>query len=597
MAKFGRFLYPFVAGCIPIILLFGFFGVGRGESPKRLAPHGLPATHRDFFLPGTQPGTLQQAIPDPASCNVCHNEPIYDAWRGSMMANAGRDPIFWAALEVANEDVPGVGDFCLRCHTPKGWLEGRSHPADGSALQAVDIHAGVACEICHRMVDPVPGATDETAALDIAIRAALTSTLPANHVGNAMLILDPLDNRRGPFALPQFPFHAAFQADFQGNEGNYVTRSRLCGSCHNVNNPLLSWNENPPGGGPPQYWPNKMDAAAPSFGQGALFPIESTFDEWLNSSYATTGVFAPQFAGEKRDGLVGACQDCHMPRQTGYAADNLSPTYPIFRDCQTTGCLPAHVLVGGNAWVPQILQDERWRLNAAADATYLDATTQQARAMLQRAATLTVELQGSGAQRKAVVRVVNETGHKLPTGYPEGRRMWINLRAYDAADRLIYESGLYNPQTAVLANGNALKVYEVKQGMTPELAAEVGLQGGPSFHFVLNNTVYKDNRIPPRGYTTAAYDRPGLRPVGASYAGGQYWDDTVYAVPAATVRVVATLYYQTSSADYIDFLRTNGGADAATLGALWDDSKSPPEVMATAVYLAEERFFIPVVGR
>jgi hypothetical protein len=346
-----------------------------------------------------------------------------------------------------------------------------------------------------------------------------------------------------------------------------------------------------------------MDTAAPSFGQGALFPIESTFDEWLNSSYATSGVYAPQFAGEKPGGMVGACQDCHMPRQTGYAADDLGFRYPVFRDCETTGCLPAHVLVGGNTWVPHILQDTRWRLNAAADAAYLNATIQQAQAMLQRAATLSLELQGSGAQREAVVRIVNETGHKLPTGYPEGRRMWINLRAYDADNRLIYESGRYNPQTAVLAHDDALKVYEVKQGMTPELAATLGHQAGPSFHFVLNNTVYKDNRIPPRGYMTAAYDRPGLRPAGANYADGQYWDDTVYAVPAATVRVAVTLYYQTSSAEYIDFLRNNGGADAATLGALWDGSKSPPEIMAEADYPPDQTFpsdetsFIPVIGR
>ena len=42
-----------------------------------------------------------------------------------MMAQAGRDPLFWAALDVANNDVPGIGDFCLRCHSPAGWLDGR----------------------------------------------------------------------------------------------------------------------------------------------------------------------------------------------------------------------------------------------------------------------------------------------------------------------------------------------------------------------------------------------------------------------------------------------------------------------------------------
>jgi len=107
---------------------------------------------------------------------------------------------------------------------------------------------------------------------------------------------------------------------------------------------------------------------------------------------------------------------------------------------------------------------------------------------------------------------------------------------------------------------------------------------GESFHFVLNNTVIKDNRVPPRGYTQAAFDRPGLRPVGAVYADGQYWDETTYVLPPETERVVATLYYQTSSKEYIDFLRANGGVDGDTLGDLWEGSKSPPEVMARIIF-------------
>ena len=43
--------------------------------------------------------------------------------------------------------------------------------------------------------------------------------------------------------------------------------------------------------------------------------------------------------------------------------------------------------------------------------------------------------------------MTNNTGHKLPTGYPEGRRMWLNLRAYDDDGELIYESGAYDPAT------------------------------------------------------------------------------------------------------------------------------------------------------
>ncbi|MEW5958791.1 MAG: PQQ-dependent sugar dehydrogenase [Chloroflexota bacterium] len=540
----------------------------------------LNTTLADFFFPGSQPNQLLDSIVDPNSCDFCHTAPIFDRWRGSMMSQSGRDPLLWAALAVANADASAAGDYCLRCHTPKGWLEGRSQPGDGSSLHSDDISAGVACEVCHRAVDPIPSTSDEAVSIDAGVRSALTSTVPANHPGSAMLILDPQDNRRGPFAFDPDPSHPklTLRTDFLGQGNNALTEARLCGACHNVDNPTLSWDS-----GRNQFWPNGDDLAAPAFDQGQLFPIETTFDEWTNSEYASSGVYAPQLAGAKPDGMVHSCQDCHMRRATGTAAENIYN--PVNRDCAGAGCLPEHDLAGGNTWAPQLLQDSRWRLNSAGESAYLNSTVLRAREMLRRAATVTVTLTGSGSDKIATVRVTNETGHKLPTGYPEGRRMWLNLKAYDGNDSLIYESGAYNPATGVLTTAANTKIYEARQGITPELAAYLGLPaGGESFHFVLNNTVVKDNRIPPRGYSQAAFDRPGLRPVGASYPDGHYWDETVYTLPGNTERVVATLYYQTASKEYIDFLRANGGIDGVTLGQLWDGSKSPPEVMALAFF-------------
>lgn len=557
----------------------------------------LPTTREDFFMPGTQPNMLVDEIFDPGACSGCHsdsNKLIYQAWRGSMMGQAGRDPVFWAAFAVAQNDATDAGEYCLRCHTPRGWYAGRSDPADGSALEPGDISAGLACVVCHRMVDPVEGAEDQAAELDAAVRAELTSAglhPPTDYFGSAMLIIDPKDNRRGPFVMtPNSIPHPAWQAEFQG-QSNPDAASRLCGSCHNVDNPLLSWNENPPNGGAPQYWPNEFETAAESFGRDDLFPIERTYEEWLNSDYANTGVHAPQFAGAKPDGMVASCQDCHMERRTGVAAGFGNPTY---RDCNTTGCLPAHVFAGGNAWVPQILQDPRWRLNSPSNEfAALDQTTLAARSMLARAASLNIELEDGNLS----VRVTNETGHKLPTGYPEGRRLWLNVRAYDMSGELIYESGAYDTATGMLTKDPDIKVYEAEQGLTPELAALTGQDPGMTFHFALNNTTIKDNRIPPRGYTVAAFDRPGLRPVGATFADGQYWDDTEYVVPSATERVVVTLYYQTSSRDYIEFLREMGGADGETLYSLWNDLKSPPEIVARAEFPSPHLSFIPVNSR
>jgi hypothetical protein len=108
--------------------------------------------------------------------------------------------------------------------------------------------------------------------------------------------------------------------------------------------------------------------------------------------------------------------------------------------------------------------------------------------------------------------------------------------------------------------------------------------------------VVKDNRIPPRGYTQTAFDKPGLRPVGATYADGQFWDEPVYTLPAEAETVLVRLYYQTASKEYIDFLRTRGGVDGETLGTLWEASKSPPQVMAIAMFPVHS-VYLPVVLR
>src|SRR4029078_12187677 len=46
----------------------------------------------------------------------------FDTWAGTMMANAARDPVFFAALAVANQDAPGVGTLCIRLHRPTGFV-------------------------------------------------------------------------------------------------------------------------------------------------------------------------------------------------------------------------------------------------------------------------------------------------------------------------------------------------------------------------------------------------------------------------------------------------------------------------------------------
>ena len=56
---------------------------------------------------------------------------------GPAMANATRDPLFWAALDVANHDVPGAGDCaCVYAKRLVRWprlqdRHARRHRGDG----------------------------------------------------------------------------------------------------------------------------------------------------------------------------------------------------------------------------------------------------------------------------------------------------------------------------------------------------------------------------------------------------------------------------------------------------------------------------------
>jgi hypothetical protein len=517
-----------------------------------------PATSNDFVLPGTPPLALVDPIATPAACRNCHagfGEPAVEPvrnWQGSMMAQAGRDPLMYAALAIANQDVQHAGETCLRCHLPKGWLEGRSVPEDGSSMTAED-REGVQCGVCHRMVDPV--ARPENPPEDQAILGALAA--PVTNVGSAQFVIDPEDRLRGPFDVvadlgsdPHAPARSTLVSPFHRS-------AELCGTCHDVSNPLFTRDATG------RYVPNPLDQPAdPALG----FPEQRTYSEWLYSDYARGGVVAPQF-GRNRE-MVSTCQDCHMPAVSGHDA-KLAPR----RDD-----LPLHEMAGANTFVPRILPAHPI-FGAEVDADILAETVTRATTMLRKAATVEVTLAGGAL----TVRVVNETGHKLPTGYPEGRRMWLHVRAFDGRRRVVLESGRYVFETAQLVADPHLKVWETVQGLTPEWAAAVGRSPGPSFHLVLNNVVLHDNRIPPRGFTNAAYAAFGGAPIGAAYADGQHWDDTVYPVGPEATAAEVVLWYQTASKEYVEFLHDENVTNAAgpILFDLWErGGRSEPVAMA-----------------
>src|SRR5690606_27146673 len=143
------------------------------------------------------------------------------------------------------------------------------------------------------------------------------------------------------------------------------------------------------------------------------------------------------------------------------------------------------------------------------DPALVAAARARAVSMLRRTATL--ELTRDGAD--LLVRVVNQTGHKIPTGHIEGRRIWLNVRFFDAAGALLAEHGHYDEAEAELDEATTT-VYEMRVGLSEDAAAVTGLPAGPTGHMALADTIEKDNRIPPRGFTNAAFEEGGAPVVG-----------------------------------------------------------------------------------
>jgi hypothetical protein len=606
-------------------------------------------------MPGTQhdDGVV---LGGSGNCLSCHDDTPNNielgfGWRGSMMGQAARDPFFWATVAVAAQDSiwavgrPNATDICIRCHSPSGWLGGRSDPTNGSSLTGDDFD-GVGCGYCHRAYDPFfettyagtregndwSGYWDESEASGTPSSASATDTLTADRTeaakvrlyngnpaydanglptqtgwtehGGGQLFASAVDERRGPFS-DAGPKHKFLYSRHH--------RSRFfCQTCHDVSNPVLAnlgFEGTAPGDGS-TVLPTETQPAY------AYNHVERTFSEFRLSDYGqgagTEGIgpYAPTVFETSRAGnRIATCQDCHMSDVVGKGAKQnsavLRPTNSV--EHPNSG-MPSHDMMGGNALVPRILA------STVTGSPNYDATN--AAQLLQGSATLTLSFAGLpldanallaasnrainhleraaaiegltyNAQTGAVTfRVQNQTGHKLISGYPEGRRMFLNIRLY-AAGVLVHEVNPYDYTTGTLrgldpgyspSSPPVSAAEEHRDDLVYEAKMESSLTGETTtFHFALATGRYKDNRIPPKGFRIAQAPDRLIEPVWhgvsdtsyftlAEYQGG--YDEVSLAVPPNADGVVVSLYYQTTSREYITFLRDEINGTASTLPGL-----------------------------
>jgi len=206
------------------------------------------------------------------------------------MAHASRDPVFWAAVAVAEQDFDGSGDLCLRCHVPEGWLSGRSEPTDGSALADPGDADGVQCDVCHRLTNPDD--SEHLGEQNAPFLAHDESADPVGYYGGGMFVISDGNAKLGPYADAD--------ANHQFDQSFFHRSSELCGTCHDVSNPVtgdLAHNFGaqtplPPGtasGDPASPVDEKAAFNAPPYAYGV---VERTFSEHQASGYAGLPVSA-----------------------------------------------------------------------------------------------------------------------------------------------------------------------------------------------------------------------------------------------------------------------------------------------------------------
>lgn len=570
-------------------------------------------------MPGTQPHQIGE-FDKSEQCDFCHGgynkavEPQHN-WQGSMMSHAARDPVFWATLSIAEQDFNGSGDLCIRCHTSGGWTSGRSTPTDGSALIDRDKN-GVECDTCHRLTNP-----DQTEYLGVQTSPFIAKTGTEGHYGSAQYVMWPKVSKLGPYS-DAVTKHPSFKS-------KYHRSPDFCGTCHDVSNPVTGDLAHNNGAQFPlastQYSgvlgsPVETKAAFknPPYKYGV---VERTYSEFKSSLWPTFKVSdylklpldlqqgavkkaydAAQLAGKGgnyEDGTVRTftCQTCHMQPVQGQASST------IHNEPKTRNDLPLHDLTGGNYWMPQAIQwlDAQGKLRQGGglkpwQIAAMNDGIQRAKANLNSAASMKI------VSGKLIV--TNLTGHKLISGYPEGRRMWLNFKWYDVNGKLLREDGQYGDlnvtidgqtktvRTLLDLTGKNTRIYQAQGGMTKrwavqllgmgvpgtkplefdrvtgktiltlgELANKCDLCSAETFHFVLNNTVLSDNRIPPYGFKYMEAAKRNALPVPAAQYGSPkstgtylYQDQITLAPPTNAVTGTISLMYQPTSWEYIQFL-------------------------------------------
>ncbi len=407
------------------------------------------------------------------TCRLCHTNltdesgvdvSIDSYWRSTMMANAARDPYWQASVQAEMLELPEyqsiIEDTCATCHLPMGrtTLAAAGEEAqifsEGMLNEDHPLHElgmdGVSCTLCHQVEGDNLGEVDSFSGGYL-----VDTELPAGERVNY-----------GPFPVGEEDAEMMQEASgFIPVQSEHVQQSELCAACHTLYTPTI-------------------DEAGEIAGQ---FPEQMPYFEWLHSDYLE----------------IQSCQDCHMPAAGGavvISAVSDTPRSPFHQ----------HAFVGGNGYMLRVLRNNGEEMGVTASSEQIEATILRVVSQLQENTAQVELLEGwvNDGRLELQLSVSSDVGHKFPSGFPS-RRAWLHVTVTDASGSIVFESGDWSPDGAIIGNDNdenpalfephyemitdpyQVQIYETQLINTEGIVTTALLRGAGYI---------KDNRLLPKGF-------------------------------------------------------------------------------------------------
>jgi len=491
-------------------------------------------------------------------CFACHNGistpsgediSIGLSWRPTMMANSARDPYWLAGVRRETIDHPAaraaIEDECSICHMPMARHESKlaghegeifSHlPFDRRKISDRLAADGVSCPVCHQIEDKKLGTRE-------------------SFVGG--FVIDPVSHNGERRAFGPFEIDAGrttvmrSSSGFRPAEAKHIRQSELCATCHTL-------------------YTTALGAQGQPIGE---LPEQVPYQEWLHSEYRTTT----------------SCQACHMPEVSGQA-----PITSVLG--QSRSGMARHVFVGGNFFMPRLLNRYRDDLGVTALPQELESAAVRTVAHLEseaaRIAIRRVEVEAG--RLNAEVAVENLGGHKLPTAYPS-RRVWLRFTVRDPNRAVVFESGALNADGSIRGNDNDADpnryephFTEIRDAGQVQVYESIMVdEAGRLTTGLLTALRYaKDNRLLPKGFDKRTAPADVAVHGGAAddpdFTGGG--DSVRYSVALGAAQgpfeIEAELWYQPIAYRWASNLRTYGAQEPRRFAGYFDSMASASAVL------------------